>query len=151
MDLGDLARWAEEKGYPAPGVLARHLAYLRGYERVWNYRSRARGGGAANVQSAEQGGVWGLALEVDEPTLRLIDRKEGHPGRYSRGDEPLLVELVHEGRAVQGWVYQVTDDFLCDEIIPPTRAYLELIVRSAHHHGFPSDALEALKATPCVD
>jgi len=149
MDLNDLARWALSKGLPGPRVLAHHLACLRGFERVWNYRSRARGGGAANVQPAESSGVWGLVLEVDLETRKLIDRKEGHPGRYSRGDEPLPVELCQESRGVQAWVYQVTEPHICHETIPPTRAYLDLIIQSAIRYNFPSEALEALKATPC--
>jgi len=149
MDLDDLARWALSKGLPRPRILAHHLACLRGFERVWNYRSRARAGGAANVQPAEGSGVWGLVLEVDLETRKLIDRKEGHPGRYSRGDDPLPVELSQEGRAVQAWVYQVTEAHICDEIIPPTRAYLDLIIRSALRYKFPSEAVEALQATAC--
>jgi gamma-glutamylcyclotransferase (GGCT)/AIG2-like uncharacterized protein YtfP len=122
MDLDDLARWALSKGLAEPRIFAHHLAHLGGFERVWNYRSRARGGGAANVQPAEGSGVWGLVLEVDLPTRNLIDRKEGHPGLYSRGDDPLPVELSQEGKTVQAWVYQVTPPYICDEIIPPTRA-----------------------------
>jgi gamma-glutamylcyclotransferase (GGCT)/AIG2-like uncharacterized protein YtfP len=149
MDLDDLARWARSKGLPGPRILAHHLACLKGFERVWNYRSRARAGGAANVQPAEASGVWGLVLEVDLETRRLIDRKEGHPGRYSRGYDPLPVVLSQDGKAVQAWVYQVTEAHICDEIIPPTRAYLDLIIQSAIRHNFPSEALEALQATAC--
>jgi gamma-glutamylcyclotransferase (GGCT)/AIG2-like uncharacterized protein YtfP len=149
MDLDDLARWALSKGLPEPRIFAHHLAYLRGFERVWNYRSRARGGGAANVQPAEGSGVWGLVLEVDLETRNLIDRKEGHPERYSRADGPLPVELSQEGRTVQAWVYQVTRAYICDEIIPPTRAYLDLIIQSAIRYNFPPEAAEALQATAC--
>ena len=149
MDLDDLARWARSKGLSEPRIFAHHLAFLEGYERVWNYRSLARGGGAANVQPAQGGGVWGLALEVDLQTLELIDRKEGHPGRYSRGDDPLPVELWQDGRRVQAWVYQVTLPYICDEIIPPTRAYLDLIIQAAIRYKFPSQAIAALQATPC--
>jgi len=149
MDLDDLARWARSKGLPLPRVLAHHVACLHGFERVWNYRSAARAGGAANVRPAEESDVWGLVLEVDLETLELIDRKEGHPGRYSRGDEPLPVALCQEDRTVQAWVYQVTEAYIRPETIPPARAYLDLIIQSAIRHAFPSEALEALKATPC--
>ena len=91
--------------------------------------------------------MWGLVLEVDRETRELIDRKEGHPGLYSRGDVPIPVELSQEGRSVQAWVYQVTEAYICDEIIPPTRAYLDLIIGSAIRYNFPAEAVEALKAT----
>jgi len=149
MDLDDLARWARSKGLPLPRVLAHHLACLHDFERVWNYRSEARAGGAANVRPKEANDVWGLVLEVDRETLWLIDRKEGHPGRYSRGNEPLPVEIFPEGRTVQAWVYQVTKAYIRHDTIPPARAYLDLIIQSAIRHNFPSEALEALQATPC--
>jgi hypothetical protein len=149
MDLDDLARWALSKGLPEPQIFAHHLGYLEGFERIWNYRSRARSGGAANVQPAQGSGVWGLVLEVDLRTLSLIDRKEGHPGLYSRGNEPLPVALTQEGRTVQAWVYQVTLPYVCDEIIPPTRAYLDLIIHSAIRYNFPPQVVAALQATAC--
>jgi hypothetical protein len=150
MDMDDLARWAREKDYPEPRVLAHHLALLRGYVRVWNYRSKARKGGAANVQLAEEGAVYGLALEVDDATLELIDRKEGHPGRYSRGDSTVEVSLVHQERVVSAWVYQVTEAFLCSETIAPRREYLDLIIKSARRFGFPEKAIEDLERTTTV-
>jgi len=149
MDLDDLARWARSKGLPNPRVFDHHLACLRGFERVWNYRSRARAGGAANVQPAEECCVWGLVLDVDLETRTLIDRKEGHPGCYSRGNEPLPVELPEDGRTVDAWVYQVTPAYIHDEFIPPTRAYLDLIIESAIRHNLPPGAVEALQATVC--
>ena len=148
MDLDDLARWAQSKGLPTPRVFDHYVACLRGFERVWNYHSRARAGGAANVQPAEGCCVWGLVLEVDLETRHLIDRKEGHPDRYSRGEAPLVVELPQDGRTVRAWVYQVTPPHIRDELIPPTQAYLDLIIQSAIRHNFPPGAVEALQATP---
>ena len=149
MDLKDLARWARVKGYDPPHVQTAQLARLNDFELVWNYRSKARKGGAANVRPAKGGVVWGVVLEVDVSTLEIIDTKEGHPGRYSRGEEPLDVEVVRDGRMVQAWVYQVTEAFLCDERVPPQKDYLEIILKAAREHGFPDEAIRSLEATPC--
>lgn len=147
MDLDDLARWAGEKGFSSPRVLGHQLALLEGYERVWNYRSKARQGGAANVQPAKGARVYGLALEVDEATLALMDAKEGHPTRYSRGSAPVPVLLVDERRLVSAWLYQVTEAHLCADVIWPQRHYLDLIVSAARRYGFPAAALRALEET----
>ena len=120
---------------------------LRDFERVWNYRSAARGGGAANVHPCLGAEVWGLALQVDGPTLALMDAKEGHPGRYSRGTAPLALYLPDREVDVGAWVYQVTPEFLVGQGCPPTREYLSLIIKAARKYDLPAEEIRRLEDT----
>jgi len=150
MDFPDLTRWAIQMGRGTPNILEFDRAVLRDFERVWNYRSAARGGGAANVQPCPGAEVWGLALQVDGPTLALMDAKEGHPGRYSRGTAPLALYLPDRGTECAAWVYQVTPEFLIESGCPPTRAYLGLILQAAKKYDLPAEEIRRLEATVVV-
>jgi len=47
----------------------------------------------------------------------------------------------------EAWVYVVTEPFLSAERIPPTAAYLEVVLRGARALGLPADYVAALAAT----
>lgn len=150
MDVDDLCRWLGDRGHPAPRVERVEAAVLSGYRLVWNYRSGARRGGAANVEPAEGVELPGLALEVDPPTLAGIDLKEGHPHRYRRGPRRVPVRLA-SGEHQRVWLYVVLPEFRQSGFVAPRRAYLELLLRAAERHAFPDWYVSELRATTTID
>ncbi len=150
MHLADLRRWALENGLTPPRILHSHGAILRGYALVWNYRSVARRGGAANVGPSSRSRVIGVVMEVDQATLALFDSKEGHPGRYSRGTAPLKLVSLDSGETMSAWVYRVGERWLCEDVVRPTSKYRALLVEAARQHGLPEDYIEELEAIPVI-
>ncbi len=150
MDVADLRRWLVDRGHDQPRVERVEVAVVPGYQLVWNYHSRARRGGAANVEPAAGRELPGLALQVDAPTLAGIDLKEGHPHRYRRGPKRVPLEL-ESGERLRAWLYVVLPGFTESSFIAPRRAYLELVLGAAERHAFPDWYLDELRATPTAD
>ncbi len=150
MCLPDLARWLRAKGHRPPADLRPRPALLPGHRLVWNYFSPPREGGAANVEPCPGRALPGIVFDVDAELLAALDRKEGHPERYSRGDAPRTVELP-AGGTLDAWVYVVTPAWARAEPVPPRRAYLDLLVAGARAHGLPGWHVAELLATPTAD
>ena len=151
MHLADLNRWLQRRG---GGVLPQSdlkVGRLPNYRLAWNYYSDARGGGAANVVYAPGEQVWGVLLPSGQTLLELIDQKEGHPMRYSRGDAPLTIHTEAGLSTTRAWVYRVTPNYTCHEPCLPTQEYLRLLTDSAVHWGFPADYVARLNRQPTSD
>jgi len=141
MDLADVARWANDHGYSAPMVHKSAVGILPDHEFRWNYYSRSRGGGAANLGMSRGTRVAGLVCWVDRATLQLFDKKEGHPNRYRRSLSQ--IDLC-AGGSVHAWVYRVLPSFEQNEVVWPSRAYLELMIVAAQTAGLPDWHINAL-------
>jgi len=150
MDLDDLRRWLDDKGYASTGLLSSQPGILSGFALVWNYHSKVRAGGAANIEERSGAQLPGLVLTVDAKTLAAIDRKEGHPHRYSRGSRRRSVVLRDNSR-VDAWVYVVQPQFILDNIVPPAADYLRLIVAAARKHRLPLWHIALLEQTPIME
>lgn len=149
MHLRDVARWMRERELGEPAVECVQPASLPEHRIAWTYRSPAREAGAANVVPAAGREVPGVVLWVDEPTFRALDRKEGYPARYHRGEAPMTLRDV-EGSSVDAWVYRVTREWRRAEPEYPRADYLYLMVESVREHGLPAWHLEAVLRTPTV-
>lgn len=149
MNLEDFKAWLASKGKPAKGILQYERATLPGFSLIWNYYSKNRNGGAANVQASDRN-LPGLALQVDEVTLKAIDQKEGHPNYYSRGDKPRKV-LLQSGKEVLAWVYIALPECCSVHPVWPTRNYLQLLISAAKTHCLPSWHIEDLQSTQTAD
>jgi hypothetical protein len=151
MHLGDLARWLREDG-SAQALPARvEPACIADFELAWDYRSVARGGGAANARPRPGGELRGVCLACDETLLAALDRKEGHPHRYARGPAPVWATLLASGEAVRAWLYRVTPAHERPGTVPPRAAYLHLLVQAAEEHGLGEAYIARLRATPTAD
>lgn len=147
MCIPHVGEWARSQGLEAPRILTARAAILEGHELVWNYRSRRRGAGAANVVRAEGKQVHGVLLETDDVGLSVIDRKEGAPIRYARRIEPVQVGTD----AIDTWVYAVTEAYLEPPPVWPNRAYVDLILAGARAADLPADYIARLAGTPVTD
>lgn len=148
MNRSDLRSWLEANGYDSSLVVAATPAVLEGYDFVWNFYSRSRGGGTANIEPRDNSMIWGVILEIEASLLKAIDRKEGHPYFYSRGTSKLPVRRVSDGKTVFAWVYTAKPNKggRCD--VWPSREYRALIVEAATFWQFPEEYLERIKAWP---
>lgn len=147
MHLPDLARWHRDKGLQAPRVLSARVAVLGDHELCWNYYSRVRGAGAANVRPAAGREVMGLALTVDDDTFENLDRKEGAPHVYERVRCTVRVDQT----SLPAWVYQVTAAWRRAEFVPPRRSYRQLMLDAACEHGFGEAYLQQLLGVRVAD
>jgi gamma-glutamylcyclotransferase (GGCT)/AIG2-like uncharacterized protein YtfP len=109
-------------------------------------------GGTAGVVPAHGATVWGVLFEVGEAGLAELDRYEGCRGpgdpdnAYDR--EQLTVELTRPDdgsipRRVRAWAYVAHPA----NPSPPSRRYLDTILRGARHHRLPEEYVAALAAT----
>jgi gamma-glutamylcyclotransferase (GGCT)/AIG2-like uncharacterized protein YtfP len=109
-------------------------------------------GGTAGVVPAHGATVWGVLFEVNEKGLLDLDRYEGCRGpgdpdnAYDR--EQLTVELTRPDdgsipRRVRAWAYVAREA----NPSPPSRRYLDTILRGARHHRLPEEYVAALAAT----
>lgn len=134
MDLDDLRAWFARQGLEPPRVERTAVGLLEDHELVFNYYSRARRAGAANVEPARGQAVYGLILWVDGPTLDGLDLKEGAPHRYQRRR---VGTATPDGSPVQSWLYSVTPAHRSDAFVAPSPQYLDLLTRAAERHAFP--------------
>jgi hypothetical protein len=89
----------------------------------------------------------GVALLVSPETLGAIDKKEGHPAYYSRGETRVSAQLA-DGTSIDAWLY-VAVPARCHSItVPPTRAYLDIIIRAAERVGLPAEHIAMLRTVP---
>jgi cation transport regulator ChaC len=148
MHLDDLRGWLQRNGHATDGIRGYRRATLRDYRLIWNYYSKGRQGGAANIERAAGATLHGIALQVTRSTRDAIDQKEGYPVFYVR--ESVVLEL-EDATTTSASVYVVRAE-CCDAAAQwPTRAYLDLIVEAAIGHGLPGDHIAALKEVPVRD
>ncbi len=132
------------------------LAALHDERLVFPVRSPSWGGGVASVQPAHGHTVWGALYDLDEADLATLDGFEGFraPGDqhnlYDR--EHVTVDLVRPDdgsipRRVRAWIYIARPS----NPSPPTRRYLDAILRGALHHRLPEDYIAALRSIPAAE
>ena len=149
LHIQDLKHWLRHYGYSDEGILTVLPAVLPNYKLVWNYYSPVRKGGAANVEPASGHQVMGALLEITPATLPGIDKKEGHPARYCRGDKRLNVRVNNQETYYDSWVYEVQAAYQTPEPTQPTQAYLEIMLEGIRQIGLPEAWLkQVLKSLP---
>lgn len=146
MDLEELCAWLRSRQH-ATSVRDPMPAMLLDHRLVWNYYSRNRQGGAANVERYPGSVVHGLLLRIDERTLCGIDAKEGHPCFYER--RPVSVRS-RDGRTFDAVCYYALPSRCSDEPVWPTRSYLQVVVAAARKHGLDESYVAALEQTPTL-
>ena len=88
LDKDDWTKWCEARGKDPSGLEEIGPAWLDEYQLVFDYYSKSRECGAANLVRVASGmaATPGALFKIDEYTLALLDRKEGVkiPGCYQR-------------------------------------------------------------------
>ena len=146
LDPTDFNAWCKREAGLTPLMSPLFRGWLRGYRLCWDYFSPVRQGGAANIVVDDEAAVAGVVFRVNSATLSALDQKEGHPERYRR----FCVEVQSmEAPEVchQVWTYSVTERFRRDEPVPPTQAYLDVMLRGIETQELPGSWRDAVLAS----
>ena len=96
LDAEDWAAWCSTKAADPTSMVEVGPAWLLDHSLRFHYRSKGRGGGAADVVEDSRGtAVPGALFSLSEEGWKWMNRKEGHPKVYRQ--TPVRVITV-EGR-----------------------------------------------------
>ena len=133
-----------------PDVAVVGLAVLHDHRLTFPISTQSWGGGTAGVVHAHGESVWGALYEVSEAGLAALDRHEGwkgpgsHHNTYERDLVTVEVTRPDDGsvpRRVRATIY------LARELnpAPPSRRYLDTVLKGARHHRLPPGYIEWLE------
>ncbi|GEM_PF-1197888 len=124
LDLDDLDRFAEARGFELPELEPVGPAWLPDRRLSFGYHSLSRGGGALDIVPAPGFAVQGYVFATrSEATLRLLDRKEGHPRFYRRVE---LRAYLESGVGIDVLTWEVCEHRRVAHV-PPTQHYVDLV------------------------
>jgi gamma-glutamylcyclotransferase (GGCT)/AIG2-like uncharacterized protein YtfP len=138
-----------------PGAKVAGLAALRDHRLAFPLYSNTWGGGVSSIQLAHGDTVWGMLFDLTEDHLRTLDGFEGFRGAgdqhnvYDR--EQVTVELTRPDdgsfpRRVRAFAYVARPS----NPSPPSRRYLETVLRGARAHRLPEEYIAKLAAVPAA-
>ena len=139
-----------------PGSRPAGLAVLHDHRLTFPLFSARWNGGAAGVAHAHGESVWGMVYELTDADLAALDGFEGWKGpgdHHNLYDRDLItVELVRpDDGSVPRRVRATTYFARPLKPAPPSRRYLDTILRGARHHRLPADYIERLEAIRAGD
>jgi gamma-glutamylcyclotransferase (GGCT)/AIG2-like uncharacterized protein YtfP len=127
------------------------LASLRDHRLTFPLHSEHWGGGAAGLEHAHGEVVWGVLYELSESDLTSLDCFEGwkgpgdHHNLYDR--DVVTVELTRaDDGSVPRRVRATTYLARTLNPTPPSRRYLDTLLRGARHHRLPPEYVEWLES-----
>ena len=137
----------------APGHRVVGLAALRDHQLQFPRFSNDWGGGTASPAPRHGPTVWGIVFEVGEQDLAALDRYEGFKGpgdqhnHYDRAD--ITVELTRpDDGSIPRRLRAHTYIARASNPSPPSRRYLDTILKGARHHRLPEEYIASLAAIP---
>jgi gamma-glutamylcyclotransferase (GGCT)/AIG2-like uncharacterized protein YtfP len=122
-----------------PGAVSIGSARLAGYELAFVWDSPGWGGGVATVIPSSGREVWGVLWDLTAGHIEALDRYEG-VAIHAYVREHLNVET--DDGVVNALIYLATDT----REKPPSRRYVDALIRGAKAHGLPADYVEQLRA-----
>lgn len=129
---------------PSSRVVGR--AWLPGYRVTFPRPCESWGGGVAGIEPAAGHDAHGVVYELCDEDLATLDDYEGvADGDYDRREVEVHCEA---GGTMRVWTYFANPQPGCP---PPSRRYLDAIVRGARYHRLPGAYVERLAATPICD
>lgn len=148
LDNEDWTIWCEKRGDDPSGLIEIGAAWLDGYQLCFDYYSRSRKGGAANLKKTNRKNTAtpGALFEIDDYTLDLLDRKEGVniEDCYQR---EIVTVYTQDGSSHQAITY--THHSSEDVYYEPTKNYEALIRNNLERLELPSDWLDyAINKSP---
>jgi hypothetical protein len=132
-----------------PGAVPCGRAVLRDHRLCFPVRSDGDwAGGVASIEPASGRVVHGIVYRITERHLAALDLYEAvAEGMYRR--DRVEVDREHEADPRLVWTYFAFPDPAGPT--PPSRRYLDAILRGATHYGLPRDYLDQLAAIRTLD
>ena len=136
-----------------PGSRVVGLAVLRDHRLAFPLHSDRWGGGTAGLLHAHGSSVWGALYELTESDLTALDRFEGwngpgdHHNLYDRDLATVELTRPDDGsvpRRVRAYTYFARTL----NPSPPSRRYLDTLLRGARYHKLPQEYVEWLESIP---
>jgi gamma-glutamylcyclotransferase (GGCT)/AIG2-like uncharacterized protein YtfP len=109
------------------------------------------GGGTAGVAHAHGDTVWGVVYELSEADLAALDSFEGwkgpgdHHNLYDRDLVTVVLTRADDG-SIPRRVRATTYFARTLNPMPPSRRYLDVILKGARHHRLPPEYIEWLES-----
>jgi gamma-glutamylcyclotransferase (GGCT)/AIG2-like uncharacterized protein YtfP len=134
-----------------PGHVVVGLAALRDHRLAFPLYSNPWGGGVSSIQLAHGDTVWGMLFDLTEEHLRTLDGFEEFRGAgdqhnvYDRDQVTVELTRPDDGsfpRRVRAWTYVARPA----KPSPPSRRYLDTILRGARHHRLPEEYIAKIAA-----
>jgi hypothetical protein len=134
LDREAFAAWAAEHGYRVPDFARAFAARLDGFRLAFDVRSRFWGGAVASLVEQPGARVEGIALPLGGEARGLVDHKEGAISGLYR---PFAVKIapLAGGPPVDAVAYRAADDRRIAVEEPPSRPFVETLVRGARAFG----------------
>jgi gamma-glutamylcyclotransferase len=128
---------------------------LRDHKLIFPIFSPGWGGGVASLQLSHGNDVWGALYELSDDDLRTLD---GHEGFHGPGDPHNLYEREHvwveltrpEDGSVPRRLKAAAYLAHTANPSPPSRRYLDAVIRGARAHKLPDDYIAALARLPVL-
>ncbi|MEO1235702.1 MAG: gamma-glutamylcyclotransferase [Planctomycetota bacterium] len=135
---------------PASRVVTR--AVLPGHRLTFPVASEGDwAGGVASVEPHERDnqtdGVHGVVYAVNDADLASLDVYEAVAEGMYRRERVVVVDEA--GESIEAWTYFASPDPAGPT--PPSRRYLDAILRGARHHGLPGAYVQQLAAIATRD
>ncbi len=129
------------------------LAALRDHKLAFPLTSHDWGGGVAGIAVAHGTAVWGVVYELTDGDLASLDRYEHYVGPgdqhnlYDRDQRFVDLTRADDGsfpRRVRAWIYVPRQA----NPAPPSRRYLDAILKGAKAHKLPDEYIANVARTP---
>ncbi|XES77273.1 MAG: gamma-glutamylcyclotransferase family protein [Candidatus Bathyarchaeia archaeon] len=137
LNQEDLDKWCKKRNRPLIDLKLKspRPCVLRDYTLDFNYYSRSRGGGAANIEPSQGEYVEGVLFEMTKADMQTIDIKEGAPNSYRK--IPVSV-ILKDNEKVDGVATYTVCDKCKTHFTAPTDEYLKIMLDGARAFGLSS-------------
>ncbi len=129
----------------APGLRPLYAAYLKDAKMTFPVYDRKLKGGVASFSDAYLHKLWGAVFELDKKQMSALGTRLGEAtGLAANPYEVVKVEVhTREGKAVKG-VYAHRANAPTGSYYPPSKKYVDYIVRGAKDCGIPESFVSEL-------
>lgn len=145
LDADAFVAWCGEHGYVCPDLAKGIPARLPGYALSFDVMSRFWGGAVASLRPDPESAVEGLLLQMPAEAKGLVEHKEGVISGLFEGLRVRVTKL--DGSAEQeAWAFVTAPSRRLPQEAPPSRRFVETVLRGAQRVGLSPTYLQTLQA-----
>lgn len=139
LDAAAVAEWCRHYGHKSPSLKSGRAAVLDNYRLCFPLYSEYWGGGIADIIYDPGKYVAGALYDLTPTELTVLDEKVGRKtdakGREVGIYKRIEVKVAPLGKAEPVNAITYTGVSVEKYHIPPTKHYMDLLIRGAYHHG----------------